>query len=305
MGTPEFAVPSLQALARADDNIILVVTQPDRPKGRGRKLAAPPVKTEALELGLPVEQPKSIKEEAVVEALAARKPDLFVVVAYGGILSKRLLEVPPLGTINVHPSPLPQFRGAAPIQRAILNGLEVTGVTTMLMNEKLDSGDILLQETVPILPEDTGGSLHDKLAVIGADLLAKTVAGVKDGSITPRPQDESRATYAAMLKKEEGLVDWTRNAQAVCDQVRAFDPWPGAYTTLNGKRLALFNCAADQTISSRTPGEFLEARSGGMAVAAGKGAVIVREVQLQGRARMDAVSFLRGAQLKPGAVLPS
>lgn len=302
MGTPEFAVPSLEALVQSGDRVDLVVTQADRPKGRGLKLAAPPVKEKALELGLPVVQPESVREEAFVQRLKDLNPDLLAVVAFGQILPREILSIPKMGAVNVHPSKLPHLRGAAPIQWAIILGDETTAVTTMLLNHRMDAGDILLQEPVPIDPRDTAETLHDKLALIGGRLLVETIARMKAGSITPIPQDDEKATYVRMIEKKDGQVRWSEPANVICNLVRGMDPWPGAFTTFNGKRLALFGCEVAGDAPGQTPGRFLGLREQGLQVAAGEGSVLIREVQVQGRKRMDAASFLNGAKLTPGYV---
>lgn len=305
MGTPEFAVPSLEALVKSEERVALVVTQTDRPKGRGLKMAPPPVKERALQLGLEIVQPESVREEEFVQTLKDLNPDLLAVVAFGQILPREILSIPRLGAVNVHPSRLPHLRGPAPIQWAIIQGETVTAVTTMLMNQRMDAGDILLQEPVPIDPNDTAGSLHDKLAPIGGRLLVKTIAQMKAGVLKPTPQDDQKATYVRMIEKKDGHIRWSEPARAICNLVRGMDPWPAAYTTLDGKRLALFGCRADETPTGKTPGQFIGLYDRRLHVAAGEGSVFIREVQIQGRKRMDAASFLNGAKLAPGIVFDS
>ena len=240
MGTPEFAVPGLEAIAGSHHEIVLVVTQPDRRKGRGLKVSPPPIKECALDSGLKVIQPHSIKDQGFIDSVKEIAPDLIVVVAFGQILTSRLLSVPKMGTVNVHPSLLPLLRGAAPIQRAILEGVSTTGVTTMLMNSRLDAGDILLVKKVSIADDETGGGLHDTLAIEGGSLLVRTITRLAEGTVQPLLQDESRATYAHRLTKEEGKVHWSEPASVIHNRIRGLDPWPGAFTTLNGRRLMLY-----------------------------------------------------------------
>ncbi len=302
MGTPDFAVPSLEALYESDDPIVLVVTQPDRPKGRGLKLTAPPVKTIALSWGLPLAQPNTMKDPEFVKQLAELNPDLIVVVAYGLILPREVLDIPRLGTVNIHPSLLPRLRGAAPIQWSIISGDRVTGVTTMLMSERLDAGDILLRQEVEVRPDETAGVLHDRLADLGAKLLLKTVRGLKKGVITPHPQEGEKATYAGLLRKNDGLVRWSDPAWAICNLVRGLDPWPGAFTLWKAKRLELFGCRAVMEKTDRKPGEFIGMQDGCLAVATGEGFVTIREVHVEGRKRMKADLFQRGAQIQSGTI---
>jgi len=287
MGSAELACPCLEALARSPHHeIVAVITQPDKPKGRDLKLSPPPVKVAAQKLGLPVEQPPSLKEPSAQEALRVLQPDLIVVVAYGQILPRVVLELPPRGCINVHASLLPRWRGASPIQHAILAGDRETGVTTMFLNERLDAGDIILQRSEPIRADDTSGTLHDRLAKIGADLLVETLR------LDPpprRPQDESQATYARKLNKEDGRVDWTKPAAEIERMVRAFNPWPGAYTMAGNLLLKLWRAEVVPGVNL-LPGRVLE----GFWVGTGDGGLRVLEVQPAGGRRMDAEAFLRG-----------
>jgi methionyl-tRNA formyltransferase len=302
MGSPPFAVPSLELLVKSGEDVALVVTQPDRPKGRGRPMSMTPVKQKALELGLPIVQPLSLKEEDFLQRMTELGPDMIVVAALGQIVPKRLLHLPPLGVVNVHPSLLPRYRGPAPIQWAVIRGEKFTGVSTMLMNEKLDAGDVLLKEVVPIREEDTAGSLQDTLALVGARLLIKTVRGLCDRTLIPVAQDHSQATYAPMLKKSDGLVHWTDPAFHICNLIRGLDPWPGAFTFYQGKRLALFGCTFLDEPADGQPGEVLGFDSRGLHVAAGRGSVYIREVQLEGRRKLPVADFLRGTVINPGAV---
>jgi methionyl-tRNA formyltransferase len=269
------------------------------------KMAPPPVKERALRLGLEVVQPESVRDKKFVQTLKELNPDLLAVVAFGQILPKEILSIPRMGAVNVHPSKLPHLRGPAPIQWAIIQGLATTAVTTMLMNKRMDAGDILLQELAPIAPHDTAGTLHDKLAVIGGRLLAKTIAQMKAGVLTPTPQDDRKATYVRMIEKKDGHIRWGEPARVICNLVRGLDPWPAAYTTLDGKRLTLFGCLSDEAPTGKEPGQFIGLHDRGLHVAAGEGSVFIREVQFQGRKRMDAASFLNGAKLIPGVVFDS
>ncbi|GAB4296862.1 MAG: methionyl-tRNA formyltransferase [Desulfuromonadia bacterium] len=299
MGTPEFAVPTLDALAGGEDEIVLVVTQPDRPKGRGQALQPPPVKRRAMERGIPVMQPLKVREPETLAAIQGYHPDLIVVVAFGQILPKPLLEMPTHGCINVHASILPRYRGAAPINWCIIEGEKETGITTMQMDVGLDTGDMLLKRSIPIGPEETAGELHDRLMTLGAETMVETLALLKRGELSPVKQDDALATYAPMLKKETGLVDWTKPAQAIVNLVRGVDPWPGAYCWLEGMMLKIFSPRPGERRGE--PGTVLSATAAGIEIACGDGSVIFREVQAEGRRRMDAASFCAGHRIPPGA----
>lgn len=304
MGTPDFAVPSLQAIYEEGYDIVTVITQPDRPRGRGQKLAYSPVKEKALELGLDLMQPLKVKDPAVIAELAKLQPDLIIVVAFGQILPKTLLELPKLGCINVHGSLLPAYRGAAPIQRAILNGQKETGITTMLMDVGLDTGDMLLKERVEIAPEMTFGQLHDVLAQTGASVLVDTVRLRKDNKIIPEPQDNALATYAAMLKREDELIHWEDGVEKIHNQVRGLDPWPGAYTLWEGQGLKIRGSII-QNISSIgvEPGTVTQFVKGqGFLVQCGQGSLLVTMVQPIGKKVMAADSFANGYRLEVGYV---
>jgi methionyl-tRNA formyltransferase len=304
MGTPEFALPSLRALIAAGAPILLVVTRPDRPRGRGRKLSAPPVKELALARGLPVFQPVRAKSPDVIGRLEALAPSCLTVVAYGEILPERLLRVPALGAVNVHASLLPKYRGAAPIPWAIMQGERTTGVTTMLLDPGMDTGDMLLAREVPIRPEDTGGTLQDRLAEEGAALLVETLTGLAAGSLKPRPQDHSQATYAPMLHPEDCRVNWQEDARPISWRIRALDPTPGAFTLWHGKRLKIFGCEPlPPSRGPSAPGTVLAAKQDGLEVAAGSGSVLIREMQLEGRRRLGTTDFLKGCPLTVGTVL--
>jgi len=298
MGTPGFAVPSLRALLDAGAQILLVVTQPDRPKGRGRRVAAPPVKQLAQAKGLPVYQPEKVKSPEAIERITKLAPACIVVVAYGQLLSAEILGIPPLGTVNVHASLLPRYRGAAPIHWALIRGEAETGVTTMLLDTGMDTGYVFLQRKVAIQPEDTAGSLHDKLSEEGAKLLVESLAMLEKGTLEPQAQDDSQATYAPMLAKEDGSVDWQENARQICNRIRGLDPWPGGFTQWQGKRLKLFGCRALTTPSQAEPGTVIAAEEDGVEVAAGEGSVLIRTLQLEGRRPLSAADFLRGHSLQ-------
>jgi methionyl-tRNA formyltransferase len=299
-GTPEFAVPSLQELIVRTEDITAVVTQPDRPVGRGQQVKPSPVKELALTHHLPVLQPERVRRPEFLENFRSLKPDLAVVVAFGQIFPKALLDIPPHGFINVHSSLLPAYRGAAPINRAIINGEAETGITIMQLDEGMDTGAILLQAPAPILPQDTAATLHDRLAVLGAQLLGKALDRLREGAWEPAAQDEATATYAAMMKKEDGCLDWTRDAGSLVNQVRGMTPWPGCYTWLDDKMLKIHRAEALETSHRAQPGTVVAAEPGGIEVAAGRGSVLLKEVQLEGKKRMPAGDFLKGYRLAAG-----
>lgn len=302
MGTPEFAAVSLRALLEAGYPVVGVVTQPDKPAGRGGKLRPSPVKEVALAHGLPVFQPRRLRRPEVVAQLKELGSDLTVVVAYGQILSREALEISPLGSINVHASLLPRWRGAAPIQRAIMAGDAETGVCTMWMDEGMDTGDICLTARVPIGPEITGGELHDQLARVGADLLVETVRRVEAGDAPRIPQPAEGVTYAAKLEPADEVIDWARPAAELYNQIRALNPWPGAYTIGPRGRLKIWRASVVPNPEPRAePGTVVSlVRREGFTVAAGEGALLVREVQPHGKARMDAQSFVNGGGVQVG-----
>ncbi len=291
MGTPEFAVPCLEALLQAGHEVCGVYTQPDKPKGRGYALAPPPVKELAQRFGLPVFQPKTLRTPEAAAEARALAPEVIVVVAYGKILPKEILEIPPRGCVNVHASLLPKYRGAGPIQWAVLNGETVTGVTTMYMAEGLDTGDMILRRETPIGPEETAGELHDRLSQLGAQLLTETLGQIAAGT-APRIPQEGASSYAPMLTKDLCPVDWTKSAQQVHNQVRGLSPWPVASTVYQGKRLRIHRAALADGISG-SPGE-LRTADGRFVVCCGEGAVELCSVQYEGGKRMDGVDFLRG-----------
>ncbi|HEV8540238.1 MAG TPA: methionyl-tRNA formyltransferase [Nitrospiraceae bacterium] len=304
MGTPEFAVPSLKALLRSDDSVGGVVTQPDRPKGRGGALAAPPIKLLSLQHGLPLLQPAKMKDPAFLDALRAWKPDCIVVTAFGRILPPAILAIPPRGCVNVHASLLPKYRGAGPIQWAIINGERETGITTMLMDEGMDTGPMLLQEATPILPGDTAGSLSARLADIGGRLAVETLRRVKEGTVSPRPQDHAQATMAPLLKKEDGLIDWTMAALAIANRIRGMSPWPGAYTYAKDDRLTIWKAAPIEGQGNATkPGTIVEVKKDAILVAAGTGQLAITEIQPANSRRMNVAQYLPGHPLPLGLVL--
>jgi len=297
-GTPNFAVPTLDRLVEAGFQVQLVVTQPDRPKGRGLERVLSPVKRRALQLKLPVAQPEGIKNNPEFRAqLAGLKPDGIVIVGYGRIIPPWMLELPPLGNINLHASLLPKYRGAAPIQWAIARGESITGITTMKIDAGLDTGDILLQRELPITPNDTAETLGPKLATMGADLTVETLRGLQAHNIQPRPQDHSQATLAPILKKEDGLIDFSRSASETLNRMRGFQPWPGAYTRFRGKNLQIWHAALDSTLRPselKTEGNRLFAGCGGST------AIELLELQLEGKKRTSAADFIRGYRPLPG-----
>ena len=343
MGTPEFAVPSLQALLAGENLVVGVITQPDQPAGRGMALHAPPVKVLAEAHHIPVCQPATLRLPGALEQLQVWQPDLIVVAAYGKMLPPALLTLPPHGCINVHASLLPRYRGAAPIQWAIAHGEAETGVTIMRISERMDAGDILLQQAISITDTDTAGTLHDKLARLGAEALGESLRLLKQGRLVARPQNEAEATYAPLIKKEEGRIDWTQDAVTIERRIRAFNPWPSAYTTLHGKLLKIFSArlqgsphSSPATQSHRRssqshpveqlqgsppqshpveraerlpshpshpPGTVTEVTPVSLVVTTGAGYLALGEVQLEGKRRLPIEEFLKGYSLAPGLVL--
>lgn len=300
MGTPDFAVPSLQALIDAGHDVCAVYTQPDKPQGRKQILTAPPVKTLALEHDIPVFQPNTLKNEDEQARLRELAPEVIIVVAYGKLLPKAVLDIPPHGCINVHGSLLPRWRGAAPIQWAVIAGDEMAGVTTMQMAEGLDTGDMLLTYETKVGEKETAGELFDRLAQSGAELLTQTL--VKLDEITPRPQDDAQSCYAHMLDKQMAVIDWSKSAHEIDCLIRGLNPWPIALTALSGERLKVF--AAEKTAGNGEPGTVLEADpKKGLTVACGEGALRLTEIQLVGGKRMKATDFLRGHAIEVGTKL--
>ena len=301
MGTPDFALQALQGLIDAGCKMVGVYTQPDRPKGRGKKLAPPPVKELAQKYDIPVYQPLKLRQLEAVAELEALAPDLIVVVAYGQILPKSVLEIPAHGCINVHASLLPKYRGAAPINKAIIDGETETGITTMYMDVGLDTGDILVKKTLAIGPEETAGELHDRLASLGRETMEETLRQLCAGSLQREVQDDAQSTYASMMKKEDGRIDWSRSAQEIHNHVRGLDPWPGAYTTINGELLKLAETSSEA--AEGKPGSVIEADKDGVCVACGSGSLRIQLLQLAGRKRLAAADFLRGCPLEAGAMM--
>lgn len=300
LGTPAFAVPSLRALLTAAE-ILAVVTQPDKPKGRGRRTVSPPVAVLARELGVRVLQPAKLRSPEVLQTLRELAPDVIVTVAYGKIIPKEILDLPPRGAINVHPSLLPKYRGASPIQAAIRDGQRETGVTIMFQSMELDAGDIILQRRVPISPDDTAQTLEDKLARAGAEALVEALQLITEGRAPRIPQDPSQATYVGKLSKEDGWIDWSQPAARLVDFIRAMDPWPSAYTRHRGQLLKIWKTAA--VTAAGAPGTVVEIRRGdGFVVGTGDGGLLVLEVQPEGRRRMSADEYARGARLQIGEV---
>lgn len=303
MGTPEFAVPVLKALHRSNQNLALVVTRPDRPKGRGRKVIPPPVKEVAINLGCEVDQPASIRTAEFANRMAKYKPDIIVVVAFGHIIPKAILAIPKIATINIHASLLPKYRGPAPIQWAIINGERETGVTTMLMDEGLDTGDILLSSKIKIFSDDTSGTLHDRLADLSSNLLLQTIESIETGDITPISQDHTQATYAPLLKKNDGRINWEMPAQTLEAFIRGMTPWPGAFTFHGNKRLKIFKAMPIITDTVETPGTVIKRFPGELCVATGKGVLSVINIQGESGKRLLIKDFLLGYKIPPGTIL--
>lgn len=303
MGTPDFAVPSLEALLKSDDQVVGVVTQPDRPKGRGQEVIPPPVKVVCQREGIPVLQPLKMKAPEFLEALRQWEPDVITVTAFGRILPQAILALPPRGCINVHGSLLPKYRGAAPIQWAVIRGEEETGITTMLMDEGMDTGAMLLQERLMIHPDDTAGTLAPRLAEVGGRLLVETLRQLKAGTLTPQPQDHSLATLAPLLKKEDGLIDWALLARDIANRVRGLSPWPGAYTYPNGERWTLWRVAIGQEFSGETPGTVTKVTKERIDVATGGGTIQILEIQPSNSRRMTVAQYLAGHRLTEGISL--
>jgi methionyl-tRNA formyltransferase len=303
MGTPEVAAFSLERLFEAPEPVVGVVTQPDRPAGRGRKTILSPVRRAAEIRGVPTLAPEKIRDPSFFDVLSKWTPDLIVVVAYGRILPRQILELAPHGCLNVHYSLLPKYRGAAPVPWAIIGGEEKSGVTTMRLVEKMDAGPIFLQREISVAPNDTTASLQAKLAPVGAELLVETIAELKAGNLTPQAQDESKVTYAPVLKKEDGLIDWNLPAVSIERRVRGFNPWPSAYTYLVGNLLKIHRARVIEMAEKAAPGEVLKADKDGLWIATGAGALSLEEVQLENRKKMTAREFLNGTRVEKGARL--
>jgi methionyl-tRNA formyltransferase len=297
MGTPQFAVPTLEMLVAAGHEVLAVYTQPDRPKGRGRQLSISPVKAAALKAGLIIYQPNRIRHPEVVHQLSGLKPEAMVVVGYGQIIPQSIIDIPPGGIINVHASLLPKYRGAAPVQWAVANGEAVTGVTTMKIDAGLDTGDMLLKAHTPVGPSENAIELGERLSHMGAELLAETLSRLAANTVTPEPQDNAQATYAPILKKEDGLIDWARPAIEIYNRCRGFLPWPGTYTTFRGHLLHIWRSKPVNDIDLGLPGS-LHVRGRSLLVACGGGTALnVEELQLEGRKRITAEAFRHGQRL--------
>ena len=303
MGTPQFAVPGLEALHHNGYEIALVVTQPDRARGRGRKVTFSPIKSAARRLGYEVIQPVSIKTAEFAAHIKSLQPDFQVVIAYGKILPENVLALPRIGTINIHASLLPNLRGAAPIQWAVINGEIETGVCSMRMEKGMDTGDILLSAKEPVKPDDTAGTLHDRLAVSGAAVLIDTLKAYADDSIQPIPQDHNLATYAPMLTKDDGLINWNKTADSLVNFIRGVTPWPGAYTFWGDRRLKIFKSIPLAAEISEPPGTVLKGFPDELRVATGEGVLSIQEIQGASGKRMAIKDFLRGHKIPPGTVL--
>jgi methionyl-tRNA formyltransferase len=302
MGSPELAVPSLRVV-RETGPVVGVITQPPRASGRGRRLTPSPISREAGQWGIEVMTPETLRTPEIKEALLKLKPDIAVVMAYGKILPPDILAVPKLGCVNVHTSILPELRGAAPIQWAIARGYKTTGVTLMQMDAGMDTGPILLQKTTAIGPEETAGELGARLAQMGADLLQEGLPLIERGELLPIEQDNSRATYAPLLTKADGLIDWSLPAEEIANRVRGFSPWPGTYTTRGGSRLLVTRARALEEENQDTPGRILSAQSGGIQVACGSGRLYVLAVKPEGKREMEISEFLAGHKVEPGEIL--
>lgn len=316
MGTPDFSVPALKALVEAGHQVIAVVTQPDKPKGRGKEVQMTPVKIQAMEYGIPVYQPAKVREASFVEVLKGLEADVYVVIAFGQILPKAVLELPKYGCINIHASLLPKYRGAAPIQWCVIDGERETGITTMMMDVGLDTGDMLEKAVIPIEEKETGGSLHDKLSMAGGDLILSTLKKLEEGTLVRTPQTDEGTCYAKMLTKSLGDIDWNQGAVSIERLIRGLNPWPSAYTMWNGKTIKIW--AAD-VIAGREAADFLSesgvpAETGTapgtvvcsdkrrLVVCTGGGLLSIRELQMEGKKRMDTPAFLRGYPIPAGDV---
>ncbi len=302
MGTPDFAVPCLEALIDAGHTLVGAVSQPDQPKGRGHKLQPPPVKACAMEHSIPIYQPTTLKNESFLDVLKETAPELIVVVAYGKILPKYILDYPKYGCVNVHASLLPKYRGAAPIQWSVIHGEKVTGVTTMYMAEGLDTGDMIEKVETEIGATETYGELHDRLSELGADLLVSTIKKVEDGTAERKAQNDEDSCYAPMLAKETGHIDWTKTGQEILNLIRGTNPWPMAYSLYEGIPLKLIvGSVAEQ--KSGMPGEILSADKKGICIACGDGSILITEIQMQGSKRMEVASYLNGHEIHVGTIL--
>lgn len=303
MGTPDFSVGTFEALIAAGHDIVLAVTQPDKPKGRGGKMQYSPVKEKALEYGIPVFQPKKVREAECIDKLRAYEADIMVVIAFGQILPKEILEMTRFGCVNVHASLLPKYRGAAPIQWAVINGERVSGVTTMKMDEGLDTGDMIMKAEVELDEKETGGSLFDKLSEAGASLCVETLRAIEEGTAAFEKQGETTTEYARMLHKDMGSIDWKNDAQTIERLIRGLNPWPSAYTKWDGKVMKLWEADVVPQNSKAAPGTVVSVEKDGFCVQTGDGLLKVRSLQIQGKKRMEADAFLRGYKIEEGCGL--
>ena len=303
MGTPDFAVPPLAALVQNGYEVTAVVTQPDKPKGRGKTLLPTPVKEEAMKHDIPVYQPLKVREPEFVETLKKLEPDMIIVAAFGQIIPKAILDMPRFGCVNVHASLLPKYRGAAPIQWAVLNGDQVTGVTTMRMDEGLDTGDMIMKQEVIVDEDETGGSLFDKLSEVGAKLCVKTMEAIENGTAVYTPQDDALATHTGKIQKEMGSIDWSKDAEVIERLVRGLNPWPSAYTRIDDKNLKIWRAKVISHEVKAAPGCILKVTKDELEVQTGNGVLALLEVQLEGKKRMTTDAFLRGYQVTEGSFL--
>lgn len=303
MGTPDFAVPSLKTLIEYGHNILAVVTQPDKPKGRGRKVTSTPVKQLALDYGLDVLQPQRASEKEFCETIRKKSPDVLIVVAFGQILKNELLEIPKFGAINIHASLLPKYRGAAPVHWAVMNDEHITGLTSMKINEALDAGPILLQEEVAVFPGESAGSLYNRLAVLSGGFLIKTLVAMSENKIRERLQDHTAATYASKIDRSMALIRWDQPAHKIAALIRALDPWPGAFTAFRGKEIKFFSpVISGKDQADLQPGRVCAIRNEGIEIETGEGALLVKELQLSGKKRLPAKDLLLGFALHEGDV---
>lgn len=302
MGTPDFSVPALKALVEAGHDVIAVVTQPDKPKGRGKEIQMTPVKEQALEFQIPVYQPVKARDPEFIKILTDLAPDVMVVAAFGQLLPKSILDIPRYGCVNIHASLLPKYRGASPIQYAVINGEKESGITTMVMAEVLDTGDMLDQEILTLDQKETGGSLHDRLSEVGGTLILKTLKKLEEGTAVRIPQDETKSCYVGMIKKSMGDIDWSMDAQAIERLIRGLNPWPSAYTGWNGKVIKIWEASVIDKEYEGVCGQVVEAGRDRLVVKTGKGGLSIHELQLQGKKRMDIDAFLRGYSIAEGTV---
>lgn len=316
MGTPDFSVPALKALVEAGHQVIAVVTQPDKPRGRGKEVQMTPVKIQAMEYGIPVYQPAKVREASFVEVLQGLEADVYVVIAFGQLLPKAVLELPKYGCINIHASLLPKYRGAAPIQWCVIDGERETGITTMMMDVGLDTGDMLEKAVIPIEEKETGGSLHDKLSLAGGDLILSTLKKLEEGTLVRTPQTDEGTCYARMLTKSFGDIDWNQSAVSIERLIRGLNPWPSAYTLWNGKTIKIWSAdvitgretavlLSESGVPSETgitPGTVVCSDKHGLVVCTGDGLLSIRELQMEGKKRMDTPAFLRGYPIPEGDV---